>query len=533
MLENETLSVLEARVRGADPSNRWCVMGHAIMYQGRLTPLDTNEDIVPGKLSGTEVEPRPMAPAGRQHRLASGSLGVVDISAATMANIGPAMSFYFGFGFLAVTAGVASPLTIVAAGIAIAFLANTLSEFSKAQPSAGGFITFVGKTFGPTSAVTTAILAGVGYIVAMASVIAVSGGFLSIILNHYLKWNVPWGILTVILTILAVILMIRGVSVSTKVAGFFFAFEITVLIIVAVVAIIQNGGHLSLTPFEPSHITNGMSGLAAGFPLAIYLFIGWENSAALAEETNDPRKNVPKAVFTSVAIMSISYIVFAYATVTGFNYNVTKLGNASIPFITVANGTIGVLAFLAYLAGMTSTLGALVAGTNSQARLIFSAGREGLLPSIIGKVHQERRTPMNAILTFIGISVLLIGGWAIVHLLGSGTMDPINFFAESSTMGTILVLIVYLLANLALPFYYKKYRPADFRIVRHGVLPILGALSIVVPLYYLAKPGQPTPYNWYPYIALAIVVLAVIYASILSKRNPGLGDRVGSIVADE
>jgi amino acid transporter len=140
---------------------------------------------------------------------------------------------------------------------------------------------------------------------------------------------------------------------------------------------------------------------------------------------------------------------------------------------------------------------------------------------------------MNAILTFIGISVLLIGGWAIVHLLGSGTMDPINFFAESSTMGTILVLIVYLLANLALPFYYKKYRPADFRIVRHGVLPILGALSIVVPLYYLAKPGQPTPYNWYPYIALAIVVLAVIYASILSKRNPGLGDRVGSIVADE
>ena len=41
-------------------------------------------------------------------------------------------------------------------------------------------------------------------------------------------------------------------------------------------------------PFEPSHLTNGFTGLAAGFPLAVYLFIGWENSAALAEETGQP-----------------------------------------------------------------------------------------------------------------------------------------------------------------------------------------------------------------------------------------------------
>ncbi len=491
-----------------------------------------DESIIPGKLAATEVEPEVMMPSS-SNRLRRNSLGIIDISAATMANIGPAMSFYFGFGFLAVTAGVASPLTIVAAGIAIAFLANTLAEFSKAQPSAGGFITFVGRSFGGTSAVATAILVGVGYIVAMASVIAISGGFLSITLQRYLSWNIPWGIFTVILTVGAVFLMIRGVSISTKVAGFFFAFEITVLIIVSVVAIIKGGSHLSLTPFEPSHITNGMTGLAAGFPLAIYLFIGWENSAALAEETNDPRRNVPKAVFASVAIMLVSYVIFAYATVTGFGYNVTKLGNAPIPFISVADGTLGILAFLAYLAGMTSTLGALVAGTNSQARLIFSAGREGLLPSWIGKVDKDRGTPVNAIFVFVGIAVLLIGGWAMFHVLGSGTMDPINFFAESSTMGTILVLVVYLLANLALPVYYKKHRPSEFNLIKHGVLPVLGALSIVVPLYYLAKPGQPTPYDWYPYVALGVIVLAVIYAVALVRSNPSIGDRVGSIVADE
>ena len=344
-------------------------------------------------MSGTESLPYgeskspPVGETGHEHRLHRGALGIMDISAATMANIGPAMSFYFGFGFLAITAGVASPLTIVAAGIAIALLGNTLAQFSRAQPSTGGFITFVGKTFGGTSAVTTALLCGVGYIIAMASVIAISGGFLSITLQRYAHVDIPWGYLTVILTALAVLMMIRGVGLSTKIAGFFFAFEMLVLVVVSVASLIKNGGHLSAVPFEPSHITNGFSGLAAGFPLAIYLFIGWENSAALAEETDNPRRNVPRAVFTSVAIMAVSYVVFAYATVSGFGYNVTKLGAAPIPFISVADATIGVLAFFAYLAGMTSTLGALIAGTNSQARLVFNAGREGLLPGWIGHVN--------------------------------------------------------------------------------------------------------------------------------------------------
>jgi amino acid transporter len=476
----------------------------------------------------------PGLPANEPERLRSGALGMVDIAAATMANIGPAMSFYFGFAFLAETAGVASPLTIIAAGIAVALLGNTLAQFSRAQPSAGGFITFVGKSFGPTSAVTTALLAGLGYIIAMASVIAVSGGFLAITLQHYLGWDVPWIVWTLVLTAVSVVMMVRGVAVSTRLAGVFFGFEMLVLVVVSLAAIITHRGHLSLAPFEPSHITGGLGGLAAGFPLAIYLFIGWENSAALAEETDNPRRNVGRAVFSSVAIMSVSYILFAYATVTGFGYNVDKLSASQIPFIDVAQGTLGLFAFFAYLAGLTSTLGALIAGTNSQARLVFNAGREGLLPSFMGRVHPERRTPTNAIFTFIAIALLIIGGWGAGHILGGHTnsMDPVTFFVEASTMGTILVLLVYLASNIALPFYYKKFRPAEFSLIKHVVLPALGAAAIVVPLFYLAKPGQPAPYNWFPYAAVIILVASTLYAVYLTRRDPKLGDRVGSIVAD-
>ncbi len=122
-------------------------------------------------------------------RLHRGALSLIDISASTMANIGPAYSFYFSAALIVTTAGIGAPLTILVAAIAVALLGNTLSQFSRAHPSTGGFITFVGKTFGGTSAVTTALLVGAGYIIAISSVLVISGGFLSIILQYYFGWS--------------------------------------------------------------------------------------------------------------------------------------------------------------------------------------------------------------------------------------------------------------------------------------------------------------------------------------------------------
>ena len=474
--------------------------------------------------------------ADRLHR---GALSLIDISASTMANIGPAYSFFFGFGFLVFTAGVAAPLTIIVAGVAIAFLGNTLAQFSRAHPSTGGFISFVGKTFGGTSAVTTAILCGAGYIIAISSVLAISGGFLATTLQHYLHWNVPWIILSVILTGGAVLMTIRGVGVSTKLAGFFFGFEMLVLIIVSIAALIKNGGHLSLIPFEPSHITKRLQ--RAWRPVS-----RWRSTSSSAGRTR-PRWPRRPATRAATCRGQCSCPPRSWSSATSCSPTRPCPGSAttsprsairtSIPFITLAQGILASFAFFAYLAGLTSTLGVLISAINSQARLIFNAGREGLLPSWIGRVHPVRKTPVNALFAFTGIAGLIILVWALLHLLGghanSGSMNPETFFVESSTLGTILILVVYFLANLALPFYYRRYLPDQFNVVKHVVLPILGMIAIAVPVYYLVKPGQPAPYNWFPYLALGIVVVSIVYAYILNRRDPTLGERAGSIIADE
>jgi amino acid transporter len=468
-------------------------------------------------------------------RLHRGALGLVDISASTMANIGPAYSFYFGFAGIVIAAGLGSPLVVLVAAIAIALLGNTLSQFSRAIPSTGGFITFIGKTFGGTSAVTTALVAGAGYIIAISSVLVISGGFLSIMIAYYTGTNIPWIVFSAIFTAGAMFMMFRGVAVSTKLAGFFFAFELTVLLVVSIAVLIKNGGHLSSVPFQPSKVLHGFSGLGLAFPLSVYLFIGWENSAALAEETTNPRRNVPRAVFLSIALMAVLYLLVAYATVTGFHYNATALTAPLIPFISAAHGVATWLTFIAYLAGLTSTLGVLIAAVNSQCRLIFNAGREGLLPRWIGYVHPVRRTPVNAIIAFVGIASVITLGWALGHWIGgsSGELSALNFFFESSSMGTILILFVYLASNVALPFFYRKFLPAEFSIIKHVVLPALGVVAIAIPIYYLFKPPIPQPYFWFPYVGLGIVAVSILYSIWLVRRDPGLGDRVGSIVADE
>src|SRR5579859_2538357 len=111
----------------------------------------STEATAPSRRTG----PRP-APA----RLARGVLTDFDIAAATLANIAPAMSFFFGFALIVSTAGVAAPLTVIVAAVAIALLGNTLSQFSRSQPSTGSFVTFIGRAFGGYSAVVAAVVLG-------------------------------------------------------------------------------------------------------------------------------------------------------------------------------------------------------------------------------------------------------------------------------------------------------------------------------------------------------------------------------------
>lgn len=473
-------------------------------------------------------------PPGARHsqgvgRPESGQLGTADVTVSTVANIGPGIDFYFAFGVIAVTAGIAAPLTILAAGVAVVLLAFTVAEFTRIEPSAGSFITYVETGLGPRAGVATALMVAVGYTVALAGVFTMSGGMVALTVAHYTSWRPPWEPMTLLLTVGAVWLTLRGVRLSTKAVGLAVLVQVGVMVVVCAVVLVDQRDHLSVMPFSWAHLTGGLAGLSAGFPLALYMFIGWENGPALAEESRDPKRTIPRALYASIAIAVALFVFFAYATITGFHYNVSSIGRSSVPLLTVADNYLGGPAILAWIAGIISVLATLIAGANSQARMLFDGGRTGLLPAWMGHVRPPGKTPRNALLAMAGGGLGIIAIWSALHFVGvnSGSTNPVALYAECSTMGTIVILFVYFLTTLALPAFMWRRHRQSFSALRHLTLPVLGALTLIVPFIELFKPGQPAPYSAFPYVALAILAVAGVIARVTVHRHPATGESEG------
>jgi amino acid transporter len=448
--------------------------------------------------------------------------------ATTLAGIAPAMSFFFGFAVIVQGAGLAAPLTIVTAMVVILFLTNTIAEFSRFIPSAGSFVTFTGKAFSPSIGAAVSVFLTFGYIVAASTVVSIAGVWISETLKTFVGLPIHWAVLTVVISAGTGWLVMRGVGLSTFWSGVFFYFEAGLLVLGSILMMAAHPHFLSLAPFKYSNLTGGLAGLGAGFPLAVYLFIGWENSATLAEETKAPRRNIPRALITGTLAIGVFYVFLAYATAVGFKMDAHALGASRLPFIDGLKAAAPALLFIAYMAGVTSILGSLIGLVNSQARILFNSGREGLLPEFLGKIHPRHQTPNSAMWVFLMIGVALVLGFSLL-----GGIAPLDYFGFAGTLGSIPIILTYMLTNVALPVYVLRHHRSEFNIVRHLVLPVVGTLVMLFPLWGLIQPGQARPFNLFPWIVLSVLAVSVIYGIVIARLSPGLAGRIGAYVADE
>jgi amino acid transporter len=395
-------------------------------------------------------------------------------------------------------------------------------------PSAGSFVTFTGKAFGPEVGVAVAAFLTFGYFVLGSTAVAISGAWVAETLKTFSPIAIHWAIFTALISLATGWLAVRGVGLSTLWTGIFFYFEAGLLVLGAAIMLATHADYLTLAPFRFSNLTGGLAGVGAGFPLAVYLFLGWENSASLAEETEKPRRNIPRAMIASTLVIGLFYIFLAYATAVGFKMDARALGASQIPFVDALGASAPTLLIVAYFAGITSVVSALIAATNSQARILFNSGREGLLPAFFGKIHPQHQTPYSAIWVLLAIAVSLTLGFGMLV-----DVAPLDYFGFAAALGTIPIILTYMLTNLALPVYVLRYRRTDLDILRHLLLPIVGTAVMLFPLWGLVQPGQSWPFNVFPWIALGVLVLSAIYGVIITRSSPDLAHRIGAHVADQ
>lgn len=115
-------------------------------------------------------------------------------------------------------------------------------------------MTFIGNAFGGYRAVVTAVVPCTGYIIAVASVVTICGGLAETILKQYLSITIPWQAISAVLSLGALVLIVAGAKPSTKVAAVLFAFQVLLLLVIALALLIDHSGYINGRPFNPSHL---------------------------------------------------------------------------------------------------------------------------------------------------------------------------------------------------------------------------------------------------------------------------------------
>jgi amino acid transporter len=293
-------------------------------------------------------------------------------------------------------------------------------------------------------------------------------------------------------------------------------------------------GGFTFQTFTYGFNPGGIIATGGGFFLAIVLTVqgltGWEAAVPLAEETENPRRNVPRATMASIAIIGVMLVLVIWGQVIGWGVNnLSKLPTSpELPALVIAHRVWGAVWWFALIAMFTSVFGASLACQNVATRMWFGMGRSGVLPATFGRVHPVRKTPTAAVTMQLVLS-------AVLGLLGGWWLGPDKLFIL--TLGFVLVIAVifiYIAANIGVVRYYWREDRAHFNWILHFVFPVGTSAVLLYSLYKSFSPFPAHPYNWSPFIVgiwllIGIAILAVLRArgdeQWLSKAGEAISER--------
>ncbi len=411
--------------------------------------------------------------------------------------------------------GAAIPLCYVIAFIITLFVANQYSEFSRELPSSGSAYTFVTEGLGKYMGYLTAWFGLIAIIIGIPYTFTLLGVNMEALVMRWFGLDLNWSFWFVLTLGIAFALCYWGIRQSTNVDLTFMVFEVGVALVLAAIVLFRVGqkGGLPLAPFTFGAIPAG-GNLGIGVILAVLTFIGFEASASLGEETSNPHRNIPFAVFGSMILVGVFYVLVAYAGTVGYGLDkiVTGFANDPAPYDTITRKfSSPLLVVLIDLAGVVSYFSASLAIINSGARIMYKVGHDGLLPRWTAWLHPTRLNPVVAItaICVLGLVIGLIAGFA---------MMPLVAFGFWGTLDALFVMLVYALVCIASIIFFWRKRRAQFNILRHVISPVLGTIIMGIVFVFLLISPAPPPLNAIPYVLAIWVLIGIVMLFVLRRK---------------
>jgi amino acid transporter len=469
-----------------------------------------------------------MAVSASPEKLERNQLGLFGIIMPGLAQIAPAFNLFFTTGVMVALAGASAPLIFLISMVGMVATASSLAQFSGVYPSAGSFVTYITRAIGTKVAVAIGVITILGYIIAFGGIYIFVGSY---IVQNVLGNPHIWGItqlVTIAYGVLVVAPVIVGLKFGVRVTVVLYVFEVILLLALSLTILAKGGASgLSATPFTwPGGKSNDV---LLAFSLAVLAFGGFEAAAPLAEETRDPRRNVPIAVVGAVIVSGIIYVIGSYALVTAFGVgHAGSLAADPNPFRTAAKSFLPFLAPVITWVFLSSVTSSYVAANTQTSRVIFAGARGGLWSRSLAGISPRYKTPAAAVVAFVAPSIL-------IGIVSTAFTDPGTASGFLGTYGILGLIIMYLVANIALIVEWAKLR-------RRGisknpwlwvVTPIIGVIVLAIPVWGDLRPGQPSPYNILPWLTIGLIAVGIGYASVLARFRPQAMDRAPALLEGE
>lgn len=457
-----------------------------------------------------------MDTAGSQsNRLRKGVLKTGDAIAQSVAVLALVMAIALSTSFAAQFAGAAAPLAYIVAGLGSLCLAYVIIRFSRRMASAGSVYTYISQSLGPATGFIGGWLYAGAFAIGIAFTMAIASVYLQGVLAN-LSVNVDWFVLFCCLLVVLFLFAFFDIRIATRVQLIFAALGVLSVLVLAFIILAKGGDSgLSLAPFSPTSLPNGLSGLFFATVFSFTSFIGFEAAAVLGEETANPRYTIPRAILIAVLVGAVFYILVTYAFSIGYGVtHAAKWATDQTVLDTLAKryANSALATFIDIMVAIDAFVASL-AGLNLVARIFYAMGRDRSLPSAFGLTHPRYKSP------WVGIVVALVITFVLGVTLGR-SLGPFNFFGFLATIGSLGILIAYILVAISgMVFFLRSQQDKGLTVVADIVLPVIAILLCGATVYSTIIPVPPPPLNLAPYIIAAWLILGLLLLAVLWFTN--------------
>lgn len=355
-----------------------------------------------------------------------------------------------GFGGLLVATGIIAAMYIC--------MCYCIAEMSPALPHTGGAYSFARTAMGPWGGFITGLAENMEYVLTPAVIVVGIGGYLGAIVNELTGAEIPAPIWWFLAYAAFVGLNIVGVEATFKFTVFitFLALAILVVFWIGAIPHFSLDTALNIEP-EPGNgrwFPTGLGGIAAALPFAIWFYLAIEQLPLAAEESHDPRRDMPRGLLYGILTLIVASVLTLFLNA-GIAPGSAEVGTSDEPlflgFKTIfGEGMAAPLLSLIAVAGLIASFHTII---YAYGRNIFSLSRAGYFPKWMSVTHSSRKTPHVALIAGAVLGYLV----ALIIEYGDRLFGQVPVGAVLLNMAVFGAVIAYIMQMIAFVLLRKNY----------------------------------------------------------------------------